>query len=124
MIFGIGSDIIEVQRIAEAIEKYGNRFLNRIYSEHEIEYCESFKENKYLHYAARFAAKESFSKAIGTGMTEGFKFNEVSVANIENGKPYLVLTGELKNKWEKYTSFVSLSHTKKNAVAFVVLESN
>ena len=93
MIFGIGTDIAEVTRIKEAVDKYGDRFLNRIFTKTEQEYCEIFKENKYLHYAARFALKEAFSKAIGTGITEGFKFKEVGIKNEENGKPVAVLEG-------------------------------
>lgn len=122
MIYGIGTDIIEVERIKEAIEKYGLRFLNRIFTQTEQEYCESFNENKYLHYAARFAAKESFSKAIGTGITQGFKFNEIGVVNESNGKPNVVLTGGLFEKWGDFKIEVSLSHTHTNAVAFITIE--
>ena len=122
MIFGIGTDIIEVERIKSAIEKYGDRFLRRIYTKAEIEYCEQFGDKKYLHYAARFAVKESFSKAIGTGITQGFKFVEIGIVNQANGKPIVVLDGETKNKYEKYTTMVSISHTETNAVAFVVME--
>ncbi len=122
MIYGIGADIIEVDRIKEAIQKYGSRFLDRIYTKIEQEYCESFNENKYLHYAARFAAKESFSKAIGTGITQGFKFNEIGVVNESNGKPKVILTGALFEKWGKFKIEVSLSHTQSNAVAFITIE--
>ena len=122
MIYGIGTDIIEVERIKDAIQKYGLRFLNRIFTHTEQEYCESFNENKYLHYAARFAAKESFSKAIGTGITQGFKFNEIGVLNESNGKPYVVLTGGLFEKWGNFKIEVSLSHTQTNAVAFIIIE--
>ena len=64
MIFGIGTDIVEVKRIKDAIDNYGKRFLNKIYTETEQQYSDSFNDKKYVHYAARFAAKESFSKAI------------------------------------------------------------
>ncbi len=124
MIYGIGTDIIEVDRIKEAIQKYGSRFLDRIYTKIEQDYCESFNENKYLHYAARFAAKESFSKAIGTGITDGFKFNEIGIVNEINGKPTVVLTGLLLEKWGEFIIKVSLSHTQSNAVAFVTIEKN
>lgn len=123
MIIGIGTDIAEVHRIKEAIEKYGERFLKRIYTETEINYCEQFKEGKYQHYAARFAAKEAFSKAIGTGITSGFKFSEISVVNEESGKPLVLLTGRLAAIWGRYLIHISLSHTDKNAVTFVVIES-
>ncbi|MCX8055494.1 MAG: holo-ACP synthase [Ignavibacteria bacterium] len=121
MIFGIGTDIIEVERIKNAIEKYGERFLRRIFTNEEIEYCEEFNEKKFLHYAARFAVKESFSKAIGTGITQGFKFNEVGIINERNGKPVVVLDGGMKEKYEKYRIDVSISHTEHYAVAFIVM---
>lgn len=124
MIYGIGTDIIEVERIREAIQKYGSRFLNRIYTKVEQEYCESFNENKFLHYAARFAAKEAFSKAIGTGITQGFKFNEIGVVNQSNGKPNIVLYGGLFQKWGEYIIQVSLSHTHTNAIAFITIEKD
>ncbi len=122
MIAGIGTDIIEVTRIKESIEKYGERFLNRIFTETEQSYCESFKEKKYLHYAARFAAKESFSKAIGTGITRGFRFREVGIRNEKSGKPVMELFGNLKKNWNKFTIHVSLTHTEENAVAYVIME--
>jgi holo-[acyl-carrier protein] synthase len=122
MIIGIGTDIIEVDRIQSSIEKYGERFLKRIFTETEIEYCESFKGTKYLHYAARFAAKESFSKAIGTGITRGFKFKEISIRNERSGKPTVELAGDLLENWGKYRIFVSLTHTKDNAVAYLIIE--
>jgi len=122
MIIGIGTDIIEVSRIRNICEQYGQRFLNRIYTKTEQEYCESFNDTKYLHYAARFAVKESFSKAIGTGLTRGFKFKEVGIENEKNGKPHVVLDGKLKKKWGHYKLHVSLSHTEENAVAYLIIE--
>ena len=122
MIIGIGTDIIEVERIKAICEKYGQRFLDRIYTKDEQQYCESFNDTKYLHYAARFAVKESFSKAIGTGITSGFKFKEIGILNEKNGRPYVVLDGKLKEKWGGYNIFVSLSHTEENAISYLVIE--
>lgn len=124
MIYGIGTDIIEVDRIKNAIEKYGERFLKRIFTEKEIEYCEEFKEKKYLHYAARFAVKEAFSKAIGTGLTQGFKFTEIGIINEKSGKPVVVLDGKMKERYSRFQIDVSLSHTETNAVAFIVMSEN
>ncbi|MCX6155882.1 MAG: holo-ACP synthase [Candidatus Kapabacteria bacterium] len=121
MIFGIGTDIIEVERIKDSIEKYGEKFLSRIFTDSEREYCESYGQNKFLHYAARFAAKESFSKAIGTGITSGFKFNEIAVRNEESGKPFIELYGGLYEKYSGYEINLSLSHTQGNAVAFLII---
>ena len=122
MVIGIGTDIIEVKRIQNSIEKYGERFLNRIFTPVEQEYCNLFNDTKYVHYAARFATKEAFSKAIGTGITQGFKFREVSILNEVNGKPNVILDGDLKVKWGTYNIHVSLSHTKENAVAYLIIE--
>lgn len=122
MIYGIGTDIVEVKRIKDAIENYGKRFLDRIYTETEQNYSEMFKENKYVHYAARFAAKESFSKAIGTGLTRGFKFKEVAIENLKSGEPKVILDGALKEKYGDKRIFISLSHTDNNAIAYIVLQ--
>jgi len=122
MIFGIGTDLVEVDRIKKSIDNYGERFLKRIFTQYEIDYCEIYKENRYLHYAARFAAKESFSKAIGTGITKGFKFKEVGVKNEKSGKPNIILEGLMKEKYESYNTTVSLSHTDNNAIAMVIIE--
>lgn len=122
MIFGIGTDIVEVKRIKDAIDNYGKRFLNKIYTETEQQYSDSFNDKKYVHYAARFAAKESFSKAIGTGLTRGFKFTEVSIENLKSGEPKVILTGGMMEKYSDYNVRVSLSHTDNNAIAYIVME--
>lgn len=122
MIIGIGTDIVEIKRIKDALEKYGDRFKNRIFTEIEQKYCDDWGENKYVHYAARFAAKESFSKAIGTGITKGFKFKEIGINNLKTGEPVIELSGGLSDKYKDYSARVSLSHTDNNAIAFVVLE--
>jgi holo-[acyl-carrier protein] synthase len=124
MTIGIGTDIVEIERIKNAVEKYGERFVNRIFTESEQEYCDMFKGTSYLHYAARFAAKESFSKAIGTGITNGFKFSEITIRNEESGKPVVELSGGMKEKYGHLTIHISLSHTESDAVAFIVLEDN
>lgn len=124
MIYGIGTDIVDVERIKQAIVSYGKRFLDRIYTDTEQEYSESFNENKYVHYAARFAAKESFSKAIGTGITKGFKFREVGIRNEATGKPVMMLEGEMLERYGDYKIHVSLSHTDFNAIAYIIIETN
>ncbi len=122
MIFGIGTDIVETDRIRKAIENYGKRFLDRLYTAEEQLYCDSFNDTKWVHYAARFAAKESFSKAIGTGLTREFKFSEISILNEESGKPYVVLSGGLLDKYGKYKTHISLSHTDSNSIAYIIME--
>ena len=123
MIEGLGIDMIEVERIRRNIEKDAG-FKELIFSENEISYCES-KTNKFEHYAARFAAKEAFFKALGTGWKEGTRFNEVEIIHIENGKPEIKLSGETQSTLLALGIIkisVSLSHLKTLATAVVVIE--
>jgi holo-[acyl-carrier protein] synthase len=122
MIQGIGTDIVEVHRIENAIENLGDRFKNKMFTQSEIDYCEQFKLKKYTHYAARFAAKEAFSKAIGTGFARGFKFKEVSVNNLKSGEPQIALDGEMREKYSSYNIKLSLSHSRTNAIAYLIME--
>ncbi len=123
MITGLGSDIIEVSRVRKSIETISG-FREKIFSGTEISYCEK-KKNKFESYAARFAAKEAFFKALGTGWRNGMAFCEVEIINDELGKPVMILTGRSLEEKEKYgitAVHVSLSHTKESAVAVVILE--
>ena len=123
MILGIGTDIAEVARIAKSIEN--SAFKEKIFSKTEINYCET-KANKAESYAARFAAKEAFFKAVGTGWRGGMAFNEVEITNDDLGKPYLNILGvtaEIIKEKNIKTIHVSLSHTKEMAMAMVVIES-
>ena len=122
MIFGIGVDIVEVDRIAANINKE-NGFRELVFSETEIAYCES-RANKFEHYAARFAAKEAFLKALGTGWTPNTAFNEIEVTNDNNGKPSLNFLGisRLTVNPDAFSVQLSLTHIKYTAVAFVILE--
>lgn len=123
MVAGIGIDIIEVERVAANIEKEAG-FRELVFSKNEIAYCEK-KANKFEHYAARFAAKEAFFKALGTGWAAGTAFNEIEIINDENGKPELKLSGETAvaiNKTGNIKIMVSLSHLKAIASAVVIIE--
>lgn len=125
MILGIGTDLIEVERVAEKMEKKAG-FKELVFSPAEIIYCEA-KTNKYEHYAARFAAKEAFLKAIGTGWRSGTAFHEIEVYNDEEGKPELRFSGttaETVAEMKAGNIFVSLSHLKTMACAMVVIESS
>lgn len=122
MIYGIGHDLVETDRIKKSIDKLGDRFKRKIYTEIEQKYCDQFTGKEHLHYAARFAAKEAFSKAIGTGLRDGFKFTEVGIENLRSGKPQLILSGGMKEKYGHLKAHVTLSHSDNNAVAVVVLE--
>ena len=125
MIAGIGTDIIEVERVASKIEK-GNGFRELVFSQNEIQYCES-KAHKYEHYAARLAVKEALAKALGTGWPEGTNINEAEVLNDEKGKPFLNFVGETAAiiSAMNFTAFhVSISHTNSMATAIVIVERN
>ncbi len=115
MISGIGIDIIEVARI----EKLGSkslRFLERVFTAGEIAYCLK-KKNKYQHFAARFAAKEAFFKALG----ERIPWKDVELVNLTSGKPTLKLKG--KRRWPFRQAHVSVSHLAEHALAVVLLEN-
>ena len=123
MIYGVGIDLIEVARVEKQI-KAGTRFRDRIFTDKEIAYCEN-KKNKSQNYTARFAAKEAFFKAIGTGWSGGLTFQDVEILNLESGKPEIVLHGKAKRLTEEQNILniqVSLSHLKDVAGAVVVLE--
>ena len=123
MIEGIGIDMIEIERVADKIAK-DNGFRELVFSQKEIEYCEA-KANKFEHYAVRFAAKEAFLKACGTGWTTGTAFNEIEISNDPAGKPQLALLGQtaiLIRKMGISKIFVSLSHLKAIASAVVIIE--
>ena len=123
MIAGICIDMIEVDRIAVKISK-GNGFRELVFSKNEIDYCES-RANKFEHYAARFAAKEAFFKALGTGWKNGTAFHELEISHDEGGKPVMVLLGEtastLAGLGIRHIQ-VSLSHLKAMASAVVIIE--
>ena len=127
-----GIDIIEVNRIKKSIEELGDSFLNRIYTQNEIEYCNKSGEIKYQHFAARFAAKEAVFKAISqfTFGREGASWKDIEVINIESGKP-VINVDSLKNKLGKTVNNliledidISISHIKEYAVASVVAVFN
>lgn len=118
-----GIDIIEINRIKDAIERNRESFLNKIYTEKEIEYCERHNAVKYQHYAARFAAKEAVSKFLGTGFIGDFEWKEIEILNDEKGKPEVILTGkalELFNMLGYREISISMSHCKEYATSMVV----
>jgi holo-[acyl-carrier protein] synthase len=123
MIYGIGTDLIEVSRIQKVMERQIG-FRDKIYTPGEISYCES-KKNKYQHYAARFSAKEAFLKAIGTGWRFGLRFADIDVYHDEYGKPLIRLYGkaeELAKREAIINIHVSLTHIKEYANAVVIIE--
>ena len=123
-IYGIGTDIANINRIKKSLKN--KDFINRLFNKNEVKKCNN-QINKANCYAKRFAAKEAFSKAIGTGISKGINFNEIIVHNIRSGKPNIKLLGNTKkivnkilNK-KKFNIFLSLSDDKPFAVATVVI---
>ena len=124
MIVGSGVDLCEVSRIKTAIERYGNRFLDRVYTEREIAYAQS-KANLYERYAARFAAKEAGMKALGTGWRGGVGWRDFEVANLPSGRPTLQFhrkAAEFAQKLGVENISLSITHTSVQAMALVILE--
>ncbi len=121
-IFGIGIDIVETERIAKSIERFGDRFLDRVYTQAERAYCDKMKFPE-RYYAARFAAKEAISKTFGTGINHQVGWKDMEVLRRESGEPYVVLSGGAKAFAEEngITEVkISLSHADHYAAANAV----
>jgi holo-[acyl-carrier protein] synthase len=124
MITGIGIDVIQNDRIRDSIQRFGDRFLNRIYTQGEIDYCSKCSQPE-IHYAARFAAKEAAFKALGTGWAAGVKWKDVEIERLPSGKPELHLHGEALNRATSAGAqrfYVSLTHDQLVSCAVVILE--
>lgn len=124
MILGTGIDIVEVPRIAQSIERFGERFLQRVFTAAEIRYCET-KANRAERFAARFAAKEAAMKAIGTGLRGGVSWRDFEVGREPGGRPTMLLHGKAAQVAAGLgvrRSHLSVSHTEEHAVAYVILE--
>lgn len=119
----LGNDIIEIERIRQAIER-SSLFVERVYTPHEIDYCESRNKGRYESFAGIYAAKEAFIKALGTGMRHG-SWQDIEVYHDELGAPLIRLQDTFKNIYETlgYTNIhVSISHCKEYAMSTVILE--
>ena len=120
-----GTDIIKIERVKDSIERVGETFLKRVYTDEEINYCESRRMCKYQSYAARFAAKEAIYKAISPQKGNDASWQDAEVCRYENGKPYIKLYGELKKIAEEKNIKnieLSLSHDDDYAIACVVID--
>lgn len=117
--FGIGTDIIEIRRIQDAISRHGMRFLQKIFTEKERNYCEKFHHSS-SHFAARFAAKEAVMKAVGTGLTTPMSWLDIEIINDHLGKPEIVLSERAKRVWGNKHFFLSISHCKEYATATAI----
>jgi holo-[acyl-carrier protein] synthase len=124
MILGLGVDIAEIDRIEKAIRRYGDHFVQRLFTPAEIEYCESHR-NRFERYAGRFAVKEAAMKALGTGWRRGVRWTEFEVAREPSGKPTLRLSGraaEFAAKLGVCHIAVSITHSGNTALAEVIFE--
>src|SRR5690348_900821 len=125
MIVGTGIDIAEVPRIRQSIERFGQRFLGRIFTPGEMLYCDS-KANRVERYAARFAAKEAAMKALGTGWNHGVRWRDCEVTRRPGGRPTMMFhgtAGEIAAKLGVRNIALSISHTEEQAIAQVILEN-
>jgi len=124
MIIGLGIDIADQIRIHDGIKKYGDKFLQRIFTAQEIASCQRY-QYPVEHYAGKFAVKEAFMKAIGTGLTQNVTFKDIEVLNRDSGAPYVTIYGaaaEIASGLGVSNVHVSLSHSAEIAAAVVVLE--
>jgi holo-[acyl-carrier protein] synthase len=127
LVLGLGTDITEVGRIQASLERYGQHFLNRVYTPGEIAYCEARKKTAAQSYAARFAAKEAAAKALGTGISRGVTWQELEVQRPPGQAPQLLLHGRAAEiaKARGITRLtLSLTHTNSTAMAVVIAEGD
>lgn len=121
-IFGIGTDIIECLRIAQMIERHGELFINRVYTKHEIQYCQSRKLAT-QHFAGRWAAKEAILKALGTGWRRGISWRDMEIRNEPGGRPTVALRGGARDVVEQLgitEMLISISHCRSHATAYAL----
>ena len=125
MVLGLGTDLIETRRVEESIDRFGERFLERIFTPGEIAYCQRKRKNAAESFAARFAAKEAGAKALGTGISRGVNWKEFEVRREASGRPTLHLSGraaELAAAMGIKKIQLSLTHSRELALAVVVVE--
>jgi holo-[acyl-carrier protein] synthase len=121
MVIGIGIDIIEIDRIRESVEKFGDHFLNKIYTQKELDYCLK-KKYKYQHLAARFAAKEAVYKALATGWDAEVSWQHIEISNEPNGMPIVTLQGKLKKFLSKGKDLkISMSHSRDYVACMAII---
>lgn len=123
-IIGIGTDITECLRIANMIERHGELFIGRVYTDHEISYC-STRKAATQHYAGRWAAKEAVLKALGTGWRRGISWRDVEVRNIASGAPTIALHAAARDVADDlgvYRMHISISHARSHAIAYAIAE--
>jgi holo-[acyl-carrier protein] synthase len=126
MIIGLGIDIVDQIRIRKGIEKHGESFINRLFTSKEIAYCQRYRDST-ERYAGKFAVKEAFMKAIGTGLSQQVTFKDIEVLNKDSGAPYIITHGKTEQIVKQLNAtkvHVSLSHVTEIAAAVVILETD
>ena len=122
VVFGVGTDIIEIVRIARIIERHGELFLNRVFTPAEVDFCQRRKKT-YEHFAGRWAAKEAVAKALGTGFVRGIHFRDIEVCSAPNGRPSIKLHGGTRDYAEQCgigDVLISISHCRSYATATAI----
>lgn len=119
---GIGVDVVDVKRMKGVLEKQKEYFLNKVFSDMEVTYCKT-RSKPYIHFAARFAAKEAVAKAMRTGWSGAFHWRDIEVVNDQSGAPHILLSRNVAEALKQCNVHLSLSHSDNTVVAFVVLES-
>ncbi|WP_298867437.1 holo-ACP synthase [uncultured Gimesia sp.] len=122
VIVGLGTDIVEIERIGQMIERHGETFLDRVFTENENKYCGT-KKNKEQHYAGRWAAKEAVMKALGTGFIKGIGWKEIEVINLASGKPTIVISGGVERQAGELgitEILITISHSREFATATAI----
>lgn len=119
MVLGLGSDIIEIGRIESSIARHNERFLDRLFTEAEKEYCKSHRD-AHRHFAGRFAAKEAIVKAFGTGIRDGVNWTDIEILNDAEGKPHVTFSERMNEKFHNPQIQLSISHCKEYAMAVAI----
>ena len=126
MVLGLGSDLIEIERLEDSIERFGDRFLHRVFTVGEIAFCQLKKRSSAESFAARFAAKEAAAKALGTGISRGVTWQEIEVRRLPGERPTLSLSGRAAERAAAMGvrgMHLTLTHNREIAMAVVVLEN-
>ena len=126
MIVGLGTDIVEIVRIGKMVERHGELFLNRVYTDDEIRYCQR-RKHSYQHYAGRWAAKEAVMKTLGTGWTRGVGWKDIEVCSTKSGRPLISLHGgarEFSETLQIDEILISISHCRAYATATAIAIRN
>ena len=127
MVLGVGTDLIEIARMRNSVERFGQRFLGRVFTPAEIEYCLGKKKGAVESFAARFAAKEAGAKALGTGISRGVGWKDIEVRREAGERPRLIWSGRARDRARELgvaRAELSLTHSRDLAMAFVVVEGD